>query len=88
MSTASRRINMRRAVLILIAAVLSLTTLSSPIAKAQDTMSIVGSSPLPGLSGATAWINSPPLTAKQLKGRVVLVDFWDYSCINCIRAIP
>jgi thiol-disulfide isomerase/thioredoxin len=57
-------------------------------ASAQEPPSIVGTSPLPGLSGATGWINSPPLTAKQLKGKVVLVDFWDYSCINCIRAIP
>src|ERR1700677_3637121 len=57
-------------------------------AKAQEPPSIVGSSPLPGLSGATGWINSAPLTAKELKGKVDLVDFWDYSCINCIRAIP
>jgi thiol-disulfide isomerase/thioredoxin len=57
-------------------------------AKAQEAPSIVGSSPLSGLSGATGWINSKPLTAKDLKGKVVLVDFWDYSCINCIRAIP
>jgi thiol-disulfide isomerase/thioredoxin len=54
----------------------------------DDGPSIVGRSPLPGLAGGTGWINSPPLTAKQLKGKVVLVDFWDYSCINCIRAIP
>ncbi len=44
--------------------------------------------PLPGLDGAVLWLNSPPLTAAQLKGKVVLVDFWTYSCINCIRAIP
>ena len=44
--------------------------------------------PLPALDGAVAWLNSPPLTAKQLKGKVVLVDFWTYSCINCIRTIP
>lgn len=56
--------------------------------EAQDTQSIVGSSPLYSLSGANAWINSKPLTAKELKGKVVLVDFWDYSCINCIRSIP
>ncbi len=56
--------------------------------KAQEPPSIVGSSPLPGLSGATGWINSPPLTAKQLKGKVVLVDFWAYSCINCLRSLP
>jgi len=50
--------------------------------------SIIGSSPLSSLSDATGWINSKPLTAKELKGKVVLVDFWDYSCINCIRAVP
>ena len=44
--------------------------------------------PLPPIDGAVAWLNSPPLTAKQLKGKVVLVDFWTYSCINCIRTIP
>jgi cytochrome c biogenesis protein CcdA/thiol-disulfide isomerase/thioredoxin len=44
--------------------------------------------PLSSLSGATAWINSQPLTAGQLKGKVVLIDFWTYSCINCLRALP
>jgi thiol-disulfide isomerase/thioredoxin len=43
---------------------------------------------LPSLMGATEWLNSPPLTADGLKGKVVLVDFWTYSCINCLRAIP
>jgi cytochrome c biogenesis protein CcdA/thiol-disulfide isomerase/thioredoxin len=43
---------------------------------------------LPSLTGATEWLNSPPLTADGLKGKVVLVDFWTYSCINCLRAIP
>jgi cytochrome c biogenesis protein CcdA/thiol-disulfide isomerase/thioredoxin len=42
----------------------------------------------PSLSGAVEWLNSPPLTMKALKGKVVLVDFWTYSCINCLRAIP
>jgi cytochrome c biogenesis protein CcdA/thiol-disulfide isomerase/thioredoxin len=44
--------------------------------------------PLPPIDGATAWFNSPPLTREQLKSKVVLVDFWTYSCINCIRTIP
>jgi len=44
--------------------------------------------PLPSLDGAVTWLNSPALTAEQLKGKVVLVDFWTYSCINCIRTIP
>ena len=43
---------------------------------------------LPSLMGATEWLNSPPLTADGLKGKIVLVDFWTYSCINCLRAIP
>jgi thiol-disulfide isomerase/thioredoxin len=43
---------------------------------------------LPSLSGAVEWLNFPPLTAEGLKGKVVLVDFWTYSCINCLRAIP
>jgi thiol-disulfide isomerase/thioredoxin len=73
------------------AAILSSTAVSALPIQAQEppsTPSIIGHSPLYGLSGATGWINSKPLTAKQLKGKVVLVDFWDYSCINCIRAIP
>ena len=42
----------------------------------------------PSLSGAEAWLNSPPLTAEGLRGKVVLIDFWTYSCINCLRSIP
>jgi cytochrome c biogenesis protein CcdA/thiol-disulfide isomerase/thioredoxin len=47
-----------------------------------------GPQTLPDLSGAVAWLNSSPLSAEQLKGHVVLVDFWTYSCINCLRSIP
>jgi len=43
---------------------------------------------LPALSGAVAWLNSPPLTPQALRGKVVLIDFWTYSCINCLRALP
>jgi cytochrome c biogenesis protein CcdA/thiol-disulfide isomerase/thioredoxin len=43
---------------------------------------------LPGFDGAVQWLNSPPLTAASLRGKVVLVDFWTYSCINCLRALP
>lgn len=42
----------------------------------------------PEIAGIDAWINSPPLTWSDLKGKVVLVDFWTYSCINCIRTLP
>ena len=43
---------------------------------------------LPSLSGAVEWLNSPPLSAEALRGKVVLVDFWTYSCINCLRSLP
>jgi thiol-disulfide isomerase/thioredoxin len=43
---------------------------------------------MPSLEGATAWLNSPPLTAAGLRGKVVLVDFWTYSCINWLRSEP
>jgi cytochrome c biogenesis protein CcdA/thiol-disulfide isomerase/thioredoxin len=43
---------------------------------------------LPSLAGAGPWINSKPLSMKDLKGKVVVIDFWTYSCINCIRSIP
>jgi cytochrome c biogenesis protein CcdA/thiol-disulfide isomerase/thioredoxin len=42
----------------------------------------------PGLDGAVSWLNSPPLSRKQLKGKVIVIDFWTYSCINCLRSIP
>ncbi|SOB94452.1 cytochrome c biogenesis protein DipZ [Rhodobacter maris] len=43
---------------------------------------------MPPLTGAVQWLNSAPLTAEELRGKVVLIDFWTYSCINCLRALP
>ncbi len=43
---------------------------------------------LPSLGSATAWLNSQPLTAAGLRGKVVLIDFWTYTCINWIRSLP
>jgi thiol-disulfide isomerase/thioredoxin len=43
---------------------------------------------LPSLGGATGWLNSPPLTVADLRGNVVLVDFWTYTCINWLRQLP
>lgn len=43
---------------------------------------------LPSLAGATKWFNSPSLSLESLKGKVVLIDFWTYSCINCLRTLP
>ena len=42
----------------------------------------------PELTGLSNWINSKPLTFSNLRGKVVLVDFWTYSCINCLRTLP
>ncbi len=42
----------------------------------------------PEIKGIDAWINSEPLTIEELRGKVVLVDFWTYSCVNCIRTFP
>jgi thiol-disulfide isomerase/thioredoxin len=42
---------------------------------------------LPSLGGATGWLNSPPLTTAELRGKVVLVDFWTYTCINWLRTL-
>ena len=43
---------------------------------------------LPSFDGATGWLNSPPLTASGLRGKVVLVNFWTYTCINWLRQLP
>lgn len=59
-------------------------------AKAQSTatvqLPIEGK--LPSLGSATEWLNSPPLTAVGLRGKVVLIDFWTYTCINWLRTLP
>jgi thiol-disulfide isomerase/thioredoxin len=56
-----------------------------PFGKPGD---LAGSKTMPDLSGAVSWLNSAPLTPDELKGKVVLVDFWTYSCINCLRTLP
>src|SRR5436190_319045 len=43
---------------------------------------------MPPLDGIVQWLNSDPLTRERLRGRVVVIDFWTYSCINCLRSIP
>ncbi len=42
----------------------------------------------PPLAQGLKWLNSEPLTMEQLKGKVVLIDFWEYTCVNCIRTLP
>ena len=57
----------------------------------SGTVGLVSCGSAPAFTGVTTWLNTPggrPLTLAQLKGKVVLVDFWTYSCINCQRALP
>jgi len=55
---------------------------------ANDPSALHNCGPAPELTGLTGWLNSDPLTLKSLRGKVVLVDFWTYSCINCQRTLP
>ncbi len=57
-------------------------------AAAQPAGSIPDYGPAPDFAGISAWFNSKPLTLAQLRGKVVLIDFWTYSCINCLRTLP
>src|SRR5271165_5085310 len=43
---------------------------------------------MPSLAGNTGWLNSAPLTPADLHGKIVLVDFWEYTCVNCLRTLP
>ncbi|MBS0616269.1 MAG: cytochrome c biogenesis protein DipZ [Verrucomicrobia bacterium] len=54
----------------------------------SETKTLPENGKAPELVGITGWINSPPLTLSELKGKVVLIDFWTYSCINCLRTLP
>ena len=54
-----------------------------------NTSGLLGLEEAPDFAGITRWLNTPgPLTMKQLRGKVVLVDFWTYTCINCVRTLP
>jgi thiol-disulfide isomerase/thioredoxin len=64
------------------------TTLRVPYLRGFQTDGIFGRSTLPSVERATEWINSPPLTASVLRGKIVLVDFWTYTCINWLRTLP
>lgn len=74
------------------AASTSFTSPSARVASANAGQGYRSSLPVegtfPSLDGAVKWLNSEPLTTEQLRGKVVLIDFWTYSCINCIRTIP
>ena len=62
---------------------------SVPARATADAAKVADASPrAPELTGITHWLNSRPLTLRELHGKVVLVDFWTYGCINCIHTLP
>ena len=66
---------------------LAFSLMASPETKADATTgNTLG--PMPSLAGAVEWLNAPPLTGEALRGKVVLVDFWTYDCVNCRRTLP
>ncbi|KJK24422.1 thioredoxin [Burkholderiaceae bacterium 16] len=66
------------------AALLAATTVYT----ATTTPSVGNYGKAPEFAGVDQWLNSPPLTMSSLQGKVVLVDFWTYTCINCINTLP
>jgi thiol-disulfide isomerase/thioredoxin len=65
-----------------------LTVLRPNAAVQNDTVPLEDLGPAPELAGITAWINSEPKTLASLRGKVVLVHFWTFGCINCIHVQP
>ncbi len=61
---------------------------STNLSTANNLSDLTDFGPAPNFQGVATWINSPALNMSDLRGKVVLVDFWTYSCINCIRTLP
>jgi len=62
--------------------------MAAKAAAARSGPALADEGEMPELNGVTTWINSPDLTRDSLRGKVVLVDFWTYSCYNCLNALP
>ncbi len=79
---------------VLIAAAILVTVVRNPpppvTASSADgsVLPVASRHPAPGFTGIDGWLNSPPLTLAGLRGKVVLIDFWTFSCVNCVRTIP
>lgn len=85
---------MRRSLTTISAIALALTASTLPshseeIAKANSAIQIADAkTTAPEFTGLGNWFNSPPLTLSGLRGKVVLVDFWTYGCVNCVNTLP
>ena len=69
----------------LIVAAIAASAIAAPFS-ATAALPIEG--PMPSLAGATGWLNSPPLSPAELRGKVVILDVWTYTCINWLRTLP
>ncbi len=96
-ATPPRRPSSRRKYLILFAVLVVLAVGAVAVAATSDPHEVAGAIDVhhlpvgptaPAVSDAVGWINSPALTRSELHGKVVLYDFWTYSCVNCVRTIP
>ena len=65
-----------------------LTAKPAPATAATDTSGLPDYGPAPDFANVTQWLNTKPLSVAALRGKVVLIDFWTYSCINCLRTLP
>ena len=61
---------------------------STPQPAQQPKIALHDMGPAPELTGITQWFNSEPLTLQQLRGKVVIVNFWTFDCINCRHTMP
>jgi thiol-disulfide isomerase/thioredoxin len=81
---------MRRAPFLIATIGLAITAASAIVTSAEDTsmVQLQVEGQIPSFEGAIEWLNSKPLTPAELRGKVVLVDFWTYTCINWTRTLP
>lgn len=75
---------MKRTVILCLFAALAASAALTPHAAAQNQVKVAA----PALPGGLEWFNSRPRTMEELRGQVVLIDFWEYTCVNCIRTMP
>jgi cytochrome c biogenesis protein CcdA/thiol-disulfide isomerase/thioredoxin len=66
----------------------TMMTTANPVAGTASPTALPIEGLMPSLDGAVQWLNSPPLSREALRGKVVVVDFWTYSCVNCLRTLP
>jgi thiol-disulfide isomerase/thioredoxin len=88
----SRRKYLAIAAVLVVVAVVAIVVASqsnpSSVSGGVDVKSLKVGPEVPALTNAKGWLNSKPLTSADLTGKVVLYDFWTYSCVNCVRSIP